>query len=67
MAGPLSCQEGATVAKVKNISGVDRTVPELGGRLVLDGQVVEVPDERAEDYLSQTETWGKPTAKRGED
>lgn len=47
------------MAKVKNISGDDRTVPELGGLLVLAGQVVEVPDERLEGYIGQTAVWAR--------
>lgn len=45
------------MAKVKNISGEDRIVPELGGLLVFAGQVIEVPDERAEGYVCQQATW----------
>ena len=45
------------MAKVKNISGEDRTVPGLGGRLVLAGQVVEVPDDEVYAYTQQTSTW----------
>lgn len=45
------------MAKVKNVSGEDRLVPALGDRLVLAGQVVEVPDEVAETYTCQTANW----------
>lgn len=49
---------------IRNVSGEDRIVPWLGGRLVVADAVVEVPDEDAEAYLCQTETWapaGKPS------
>jgi hypothetical protein len=46
------------VAKVKNISGEARTVPSLGGLLVLEDQVVEVPDEAADGFLVQSDVWG---------
>lgn len=39
--------------KVKNVSGEDVVVPSLGSRLVLAGQVVDVP---AEDVYSYTQT-----------
>ena len=45
------------MAKIKNVSGDDRTVPVLGGRLVLAGQVVEVPDELAESFTCQEVNW----------
>lgn len=45
------------MAQIKNVSGVDRTVPGLGGRLVLAGQVVDVPDEEVESYTSQEPNW----------
>ena len=51
------------MAKIKNISGQDRTVPHLGGRLVLAGQVVDVDDEDAAAFLVQTEVWADPDAK----
>lgn len=41
------------MAKVKNISGDDRTVAELGGRWVDVDVVVEVPDGEAVRYVSQ--------------
>jgi len=46
---------------VQNISGGDRTVPELGGRLVLAGAIVEV--DEPERYLAQTAIWGAPEEK----
>lgn len=45
------------MAKIKNVSGDDRTVPVLGGRLVLAGQVVEVPDELEESFTCQEVNW----------
>jgi hypothetical protein len=51
------------MAKVKNISGGDLTVPWLGGRLVLAGQVVEVPDDDTYAYTQQTSTWEPNDAK----
>lgn len=44
------------MSKVKNISGRDRFVPWLN-RLVLAGQVVEVPESDADAYTQQTATW----------
>lgn len=45
------------MAKVKNVSGQDRLVPWLGGRLVVAGAVVEVPAEDVAAYTQQTGTW----------
>lgn len=45
------------MAKIKNVSGEDRLVPGLGGRLVLAGAVVEVPDEDAYSYTCQESNW----------
>lgn len=45
------------MAKIKNISGEDRTVPWLGGRLVADGQVVEVDAEQVTAFTQQEGTW----------
>ena len=42
------------MAKVKNVSGEDRIV---GGRLVLAGAVLEVPDEDVESYTCQESNW----------
>lgn len=42
------------MAKIKNVFGEDRTLPWLGNRLVLDGQVVEVPDEDVYAYTQQS-------------
>lgn len=46
------------MAKIKNVSGEHRYVPALGGRLVMKGQEVDLP-EGAEvfGYTCQTETW----------
>lgn len=51
--------------KVKNVSGVDRTVPALGGRLVLAGQEVEVPAEDVKSYTAQESIWAAVKEKRG--
>lgn len=45
------------VPKIKNVSGEDRIVPHLGGRLVLAGAVVEVPAEDVYAYTCQTPNW----------
>jgi hypothetical protein len=45
------------VAKVKNIEDEAHTVPALGGRLVLPGQVVEVPVEDVYGYTQQADRW----------
>lgn len=45
------------MAKIKNVSGEDRTVPSLGHRLVLTGAVVEVPDEDTYAYTCQESVW----------
>lgn len=42
------------MAKIKNVSGVDLVVPALGGRLVLAGQVVEVPDGLVYGFTQQS-------------
>lgn len=42
---------------VKNISGENRIVPSLGGRLVLAGQEVEVPEGDVEAFTCQAATW----------
>lgn len=46
-----------STAKIKNVSGEALTVPWLGGRLVLDGQVVEVPVEDVHAFTQQAATW----------
>lgn len=43
--------------KVKNISGEDLVVGWLGGRLVVAGQVVEVPLDDVWSYTQQAEVW----------
>lgn len=45
------------MARIKNVSGEDLTVPGLGGRLVLAGQIVDVLDDDAEAYTCQTVNW----------
>lgn len=44
-------------AKVKYIEDEAHTVPWLGGRLVLPGQVVEVPVEDVYAYTQQADRW----------
>ena len=53
------------MARIKNISGDNRSVPALGGRVVWAGQVVEVPDEDAFGYVCQTSIWA-PADNNGE-
>lgn len=38
------------MAKIRNTHGYDVVVPALGGRLVLDGQIVEVADDLVESF-----------------
>lgn len=45
------------MAKVRFIGPEEVMVPELGDRVVQPDQVVEVPDERFEAYVCQTENW----------
>lgn len=45
------------MAKIKNVSGEDRIVPSLGGRLVLDGAVADVPTEDVYAYTCQESNW----------
>ncbi len=50
------------MTKIRNVSGEDRTVPSLGGRLVLAGQVVEV--DEPEGFTCQTDVWAAETDKK---
>lgn len=52
------------MAKVRNVSGEDRVVPELGWRTVAADEVVEVPEDRVDGYASQPTTWVVETSKR---
>lgn len=52
------------MAKIKNVSGEDRIVPGLGGRLVVAGAVVEVPEDEAKSYLCQTKVWATAEVKK---
>ena len=52
--------------KIKNVSGEDRIVPALGDRLVLAGQVIDVPDKTVEGFTCQTTTWQAVTTKSKE-
>ena len=45
------------MAKVKNISGETRNVPELGWRNVEHNEIVDIPDERLEAFTCQQATW----------
>ena len=47
---------------VQNISGQDRTVPSLGGRLVLADAVIEVDEADAEGFLQQERIWSRPSS-----
>lgn len=44
------------MAKIRNISGDDRFVPELA-KLVTVDSVTDVPDDRIDAYVCQSETW----------
>lgn len=48
--------------KLKNVSGSDRTVPSLGGRVVVNGEVVEVSDDEVYGFTCQEANW-KPADK----
>lgn len=45
------------MAKIKNVSGEDRVVPILGGRLVMAGQVFDVDADAVYGYTCQTGIW----------
>lgn len=45
------------MAKIQNISGDDRIVPGLFGRIVYDGQIVDVPAEDVHSYTCQPTIW----------
>lgn len=45
------------MAKFKNISGEDLLSAPLNGRLVLAGQVVDVPDDLAKEYVWAAPFW----------
>lgn len=40
--------------KIRNVSGEDRIVPALGGRLVVAGQVVDVPADEVFGFTQQS-------------
>lgn len=50
------------MGKVKNVSKQDVHVPALGGRLVVKGAVVEVPDEAVYGFTCQTTNWAPADA-----
>ena len=52
--------------KFRNISGVDRAVPELN-RVVKADEVVTVPDKRADGYAGQTKIWRAETSSKSKD
>lgn len=52
-------------AKIKNVSGEDRLVPSLGGRLVLADAVVEVPVADVYAYTCQESNWA-PASKEAQ-
>lgn len=43
--------------KIQNVSGASLTLPWLGDRLVLAGQVIEIPDEVAKNYDFPAPVW----------
>lgn len=48
------------MAQVRNISGEPRSVPELGlsgGRIVDDGEIATVPDDRFAGFIAQESIW----------
>lgn len=45
------------MAKIKNVSGQDLIVPGIGGRLIIAGAVVEVPDADTHSYTCQESNW----------
>jgi F420-0:gamma-glutamyl ligase len=53
------------MAKIKNVSGVDRILPNLGGRLCIAGAIVEVADGEVYGYTCQETNW-KPADKAAE-
>ena len=52
------------MAKVRNVSGVDLYVPEIG-RVVEADEIVTVPGDRAEAYTCQPRTWVREDKKEG--
>lgn len=50
------------MAKVKNVSGEDRTVPALGGRLVTAGATVDVDPEQVYGFTCQEAIWAPADA-----
>lgn len=50
------------MAKVKNVSGEDRTVPALGGRLVTAGASVDVEAEQVYGFTCQDAIWAPADA-----
>lgn len=45
------------MAKVRFIGSEPVTVPELGDRVVQPDEIVEVPDDRFEAYVCQSDNW----------
>lgn len=54
------------MARIKNVSSEDLIVPGLDGRLVLAGQIVEVPDDEVEAYTCQETNWKQTTKAKAE-
>ena len=46
---------------IKNVSGRDLQLPSIG-KVVADGDTVEVPDELVDGLLEQSAVWAKPKA-----
>lgn len=55
------------MAKVKNISGQDLHVPELGWAVVPAGETVEIPDDRLKAFTCQGATWEQAKAGKAAD
>lgn len=43
--------------RIKNVSGSDRAVPSLGGRVVVNGEVVEVSEDEVYGFTCQESNW----------
>ena len=48
--------------KIRNVSGEALAVPELRWRQVAADEVIDVPDERADGYLCQPQTWASESS-----
>jgi hypothetical protein len=45
------------MSKIRNVSGEDRVLPWLDGRLVMAGQIIDVPSEHVYNYTCQESMW----------